>query len=676
MSTAAAERRQALVVLGMHRSGTSAIARVVALAGAALPATLLPAGPDNPTGFWESASISELNDRVLADLDLSWHHPFGVVDPRGERPDLGRWVDDARELIRSEFGQHRLMLLKDPRIALIPELWAAALEAEAIDARYVIVVRRPDEVARSIHARNGFSPEQALLGWAAHMVAAEQFTRGRRRVFVHYEHLLGSPQTVLDAIESGLGVKLPRRTRKTGVLIDEFLDAELRHQSYRGSLKIPAGFAEIEALYQYLDAASNDQPKNEDVPGMVGDWLRGIESTAGPIIARASYDLDRLRAEADAREAALAAALEAARTNEAGAAHDLERLRGEAEARVAALERQNDELGASVDDLRARLAGAMTAQEDAQGRLASAEKQIVEADLLRANAAALEAEREVLRSRLDAAAAAEAMLRADAAARRAAADTASEAARRELAAAREEAEAAAEATRRELAAAREEASERHSAAEAAAEAARRELAEAREAAEAAAEAARRELAAAREEAAAHQSAAEAAAEAARRELATAREAAEALQAAAETAAEAVKRDLGAAAEEVDRLRRQADDSEQKARTAGKTSDGLRQQLETAAAAADGARQRAEDAARELRTKEAELHFARDEREQYKLDLRGVEAELSALRSELGEARLASRQLMAAIKTDFAQPVRETRPNAGLTSWFRRRILGA
>ncbi|MFY7850700.1 MAG: hypothetical protein ACOVQ6_02790, partial [Brevundimonas sp.] len=53
--TASASSRSALVVAGMHRSGTSAVARLLSLAGGALPGNIIQPGPDNPTGFWEPA---------------------------------------------------------------------------------------------------------------------------------------------------------------------------------------------------------------------------------------------------------------------------------------------------------------------------------------------------------------------------------------------------------------------------------------------------------------------------------------------------------------------------------------------------------------------------------------------------------------------------------------------
>ena len=69
MSTRPAARsdaRTAVLVLGMHCSGTSAITRLLNLRGVGLGRDLLPAKADNERGFWENRAILELHERFLA----------------------------------------------------------------------------------------------------------------------------------------------------------------------------------------------------------------------------------------------------------------------------------------------------------------------------------------------------------------------------------------------------------------------------------------------------------------------------------------------------------------------------------------------------------------------------------------------------------------------------------
>ena len=56
-----------IIVLGMHRAGTSAVTRLINLMGAYLgpEEQLLPATPDNPKGYWERIDVLQLHEWLL-----------------------------------------------------------------------------------------------------------------------------------------------------------------------------------------------------------------------------------------------------------------------------------------------------------------------------------------------------------------------------------------------------------------------------------------------------------------------------------------------------------------------------------------------------------------------------------------------------------------------------------
>ena len=66
------ETRQALMVLGMHRSGTSALTRVLGLCGAALPHHRMVSHDSNPLGHWEPQPIVDAHERFLAEAGTAW----------------------------------------------------------------------------------------------------------------------------------------------------------------------------------------------------------------------------------------------------------------------------------------------------------------------------------------------------------------------------------------------------------------------------------------------------------------------------------------------------------------------------------------------------------------------------------------------------------------------------
>jgi len=109
----------AIVVGGMHRSGTSALTRALALAGADLPSTLMAPGSDNPLGFWESIPIAEVNDAVLAETGSHWDDVFGFSTRPEAAPLRQASIASIRQAMRAEFGAATLPIIKDPRISLI-----------------------------------------------------------------------------------------------------------------------------------------------------------------------------------------------------------------------------------------------------------------------------------------------------------------------------------------------------------------------------------------------------------------------------------------------------------------------------------------------------------------------------------------------------------------------------
>src|SRR5688500_16955298 len=101
-------QRQGLVVLGMHRSGTSALTRVLSLLGADLPGRLLDPRPDAVRGYWESADLVAIHDRLLEAAGLAWHE----VTPFPESWWLTAAADNFRreilEFLRRDFGASTL----------------------------------------------------------------------------------------------------------------------------------------------------------------------------------------------------------------------------------------------------------------------------------------------------------------------------------------------------------------------------------------------------------------------------------------------------------------------------------------------------------------------------------------------------------------------------------------
>lgn len=221
------ERPTALVVLGMHRSGTSAVAGALVARGANAGEALLPSTSDNANGYFEDARLVAASDALLASAGLAWDEPGPVPRPLV--------APAARAALREVFGELRgrstPAVVKDPRACrLVPE-WSQALVEAGLQPVYLLVLRDPREVAASLQARDGMSVYRAEQLWLEHLLEAEYATRGSPRVFIDFEGLVLAPDATLDAVLGMLGLAdaLPRdAARGTGV------EPGLRRQRAKG----------------------------------------------------------------------------------------------------------------------------------------------------------------------------------------------------------------------------------------------------------------------------------------------------------------------------------------------------------------------------------------------------------------------------------------------------------
>ena len=126
--------RDAILLMGMSRSGTSLCARLLNLLGAALPAELIGPRDSNPLGHWEPARLVALNDRILAKLGRTWDDPRPLPDGWAETRLAREAVQAIAGRIERDYADAPLPLIKDPRLCRLAPLYLAALET--LDIRH------------------------------------------------------------------------------------------------------------------------------------------------------------------------------------------------------------------------------------------------------------------------------------------------------------------------------------------------------------------------------------------------------------------------------------------------------------------------------------------------------------------------------------------------------------
>ena len=106
--TAPANASEVLVVLGMHRSGTSALTGLLGLLGVDLGSKLMNApAAENPKGFWEHTGILDIQQSILVVHGSDWDDPRPLPERWCEDPLTARLKQDLLACVREEFAGNR-----------------------------------------------------------------------------------------------------------------------------------------------------------------------------------------------------------------------------------------------------------------------------------------------------------------------------------------------------------------------------------------------------------------------------------------------------------------------------------------------------------------------------------------------------------------------------------------
>jgi hypothetical protein len=216
--TGTGARPVALFVMGVARSGTSALTRVLSLCGGTLPAALMGASTGNPRGYWEPRKAIHLNEATLHRKGSSF------FDPSFRLQEEGAFDAEEKAACIAEIGAFLttlpaapLVVIKEAHITALSGVWFEAARLAGFHIVAVIAVRHPQAVIASLaaqvrasaHARVSSELSGAL--WLKYSLLAERHTRGLPRVFVEYANLLDDWRREVKRISAALPIDLTTR---------------------------------------------------------------------------------------------------------------------------------------------------------------------------------------------------------------------------------------------------------------------------------------------------------------------------------------------------------------------------------------------------------------------------------------------------------------------------------
>jgi hypothetical protein len=227
---------RAVLILGMHRSGTSALARGVQMLGVYLGNNFLSPRLDNPTGYWEDKNICQFNERLLAIFGLKWEDAALIDDARWHEPEVEALLADVVDYLGSTLATHPLWGFKDPRTIRLLPFWRSVLHHLEAEECYLVVIRNPRSVAVSLSQRQGMDSETAHLLWLTYTVPNLGEIANRPFIVADYDIVMADPRRQLERIARGL--KIPLDDTNEAAIEDfasNFLDPNLRHSFFNAS---------------------------------------------------------------------------------------------------------------------------------------------------------------------------------------------------------------------------------------------------------------------------------------------------------------------------------------------------------------------------------------------------------------------------------------------------------
>jgi len=222
--------KKIFIVLGMHRSGTSALARSLQVMDIHLGDHLMPPIPsENARGFWEDMDIYDLNIALLKQLGMDWDSPWELTEEEFQELMSSTLMKRAIDLIKSKIAPHDLFGIKDPRISVLLPFWDKVFASCGLETQYILAIRNPANVAMSLKKRNQIKEEEGYILWLRYNLLALKYFDGKKNNIhvIQYESLLKSPKECIAKLSLDLNLKI--NTQKLDEYISGFIDPSLEH---------------------------------------------------------------------------------------------------------------------------------------------------------------------------------------------------------------------------------------------------------------------------------------------------------------------------------------------------------------------------------------------------------------------------------------------------------------
>lgn len=225
--------KQVFIVLGMHRSGTSAFTKALEATGVELSENLMPSGKHNIKGHWEDLDVLKINESILSRAGLEWFSPqSNQLTDIAYMEDL---VEQATNMVNERVETYSLWGFKEPRTCRLLPFWMEVFRRCNVNVNILFAIRHPYDVYQSLHRRDNLSQEHSYLIWSEHnfpcLESIYQLVKDSRAkvFFAKYTDLLSSPRQELIKIAEYFDLTV--NDEKLDYIDGDFIDPKLCHSN-------------------------------------------------------------------------------------------------------------------------------------------------------------------------------------------------------------------------------------------------------------------------------------------------------------------------------------------------------------------------------------------------------------------------------------------------------------
>lgn len=249
--------KKCIIVIGMHRSGTSLVTKALETLGVSLGENLMPPAEHNKKGFFEDLDVVDLNSKLLDIAKMNWaslnEFPLSLL----ESPQGKLLKKEAIDLVTKKTDKNSIWGIKDPRMCRTLPFWKEIFKSLNIETGYVFCLRNPIDVSKSLTKRDNFEMEYGLHMWAHHSYLGLTNILNEKTFVIDFHEFAASPEKDIELMSELFELE-PDKNRLEEFK-SKFVDKNLIHSS-----------SELE-----------DLKENESVDGFIVDFYEFLKSLTG-----------------------------------------------------------------------------------------------------------------------------------------------------------------------------------------------------------------------------------------------------------------------------------------------------------------------------------------------------------------------------------------------------------